>query len=177
MNKLTIDSRNRTIDIMRIICTCWIVFAWHYKEYCVDINLSNPVFLRLTFGILATFFWISGYVADIHNLLNQQKYTIFLKKKFERILPLFILSAISMFAISMWKGVSYITSFRQFFLTVFFIAPIVGESPSTLWYVDILGIYYILLCCVRLLGKKTKYVYYLFGCTYFGLLLLSRINA
>ena len=173
MNEQTIKNRNRTIDIMRIICTCWIVFAWHYTEYCADIDLSNPVFLRLTFGILATFFWISGYVADINNLLNQQKYKIFLLKKFERILPLFILSAISMFAISMWKGLSYIKSLRQFFLTIFFVAPIVGQAPSTLWYVNVLGIYYILLCCVHFFCKKTAYIYYLFGCTYCVLLLLS----
>ena len=174
MSKRITEHRNLTIDFMRIICTSWLVYAWHFQEYCGDLNLSNPVFLRLTFGILASFFWISGYVTDSQNLLGQKKGLLFLSKKCERIIPLFLLSAISMYVISMWKRLSYISSLRQLLITIFFVAPIVGQAPSTLWYVDILVIFYLLLCAVRCFVKKKVYIY--FGIIYCLLFLLSKFT-
>ena len=63
--------RNFGIDCIRICCTFWIVYVWHYKEYCSDFSLPYSFFSKITFGVLATFFWISGYVADTRNLLLQ----------------------------------------------------------------------------------------------------------
>ena len=146
--------RNFGIDCIRICCTFWIVYVWHYKEYCSDFSLPYSFFSKITFGVLATFFWISGYVADTRNLLLQGNVKTFIRKKKQRLYPLLLLSAMSLYIISKWKDLLYISSFRQLILTITFMAPIVGQAPSTLWYIDVLIIFYILIAIIIGLFKN-----------------------
>lgn len=142
---MTIKKRLEFVDCSRAMCMLWIVGAWHMFGYLNNINeaiLSSTITSSITNGVLATFTFISAYFLGQKRISSMHDILEFLKKRFLRIYPLFFLSCTSFLLIYIWGQVEYINGVYQYILTLLGIAPLVGKSPQTIWYVSMLLSFY-----------------------------------
>ncbi len=99
-------------------------------------NYNNIITYRITWIILGTFIFISGYFIGQKKIaINKKSLISFYLNRILRIYPLYLLS-ISIFS---YLGLSDVkTSLKAALL----ISTIVGPSPPTLWFITMLMIFY-----------------------------------
>lgn len=52
------------IDYCRLLCCLWIVALWHMERYLISPRgIENEAGEYITSGVLATFFFVSGFLA------------------------------------------------------------------------------------------------------------------
>ncbi len=137
--KESTQHRNAGIDILRAAGCLYIVGFWHLLDYTnAVVHYNNPVTLRLTYIILGTFIFVSGYYVGLRFKTTSRNDIIgFYKKRLIRIYPLYLI-AILLFAMLQLSDVR--TSLKAAFL----ISMIVGKSPPTLWFIALLMTYYVI---------------------------------
>ncbi len=117
----------------------YIVGFWHMIGYTKAIqNYKNIITYRLTWVILATFVFVSGYFIGKNSIeLHKQTLISFYLKKVMRIYPLYFLSILvfTYFGLSDFK-----TSIKAFFLVSMFVKP----SPPTLWFITMIMFFYVI---------------------------------
>ena len=134
-----IENRNIGIDLLRGLCIIYIVCFWHMLNYTNAVpNYNNIVTYRITWIILATFVFISGYFIGQGAFEIKKQYIVsFYTKKVIRIYPLY-LSSIMLF---MYLGLLDLkTSIKAILMVSMFLRP----SPPTLWFVTMIMTFYII---------------------------------
>lgn len=142
--------RNYALDILRAVAAIYIIGFWHNVDY-VDLDfLKTPFTKSWAIIALGVFFIVSSYL-----LTNQQREVIasrpegkerkkiihqFYLKRVLRIYPLYAIAVLLFFwmEIGRWSIPHLVTS-----LTL--IAAIIDKSPLTLWFINVIFLYYLAL--------------------------------
>jgi len=155
------------LDIVRVLCTLWIVGYWHLQDYDVlHITLFDGAYF-ITTSVLVCFFFISG-------LLNSKKaddIKAFYKNRFSR---LYILYLVALF-ISTMQGIQPSQSFKFLVFSSLGLSGFCGPQPITLWFIANLLFFYLitpfvtkLSHCLRKFGGVyvTLSIFIIFFCAY-----------
>lgn len=130
--------RIEIFDIMRAFCMVWIVIFWHGKL----LNSNSPIGYYVTIGVLAMFTFISGYLSGMG---NAEKALYYYRKKFIRFYPIFILSCLSLYGMHLLdSSFQFIKTPFQMFCSMTGLACFMGNMPLTVWYFDMLIIFYLM---------------------------------
>lgn len=137
--KSTKSKRNIGIDLLRVASIFYIVGFWHMLDYTKAIpNYNNFVTIRLTYIILGTFVFISGYFLGLpKNNIGKHNILLFFKKRFLRIYPLYLLSIL---LFTFFNLSNTITSLKAACLLSMFARP----APPTLWFITMIMLFYLI---------------------------------
>lgn len=125
-------------DVMRTGCMVWIVIFWHGNF----LDGNSPAWNCVTIGVLVMFTFISGYLGGLGKAEDALYYY---KKKFFRFFPILIMSCVSLYLMyRMNTSFGFITSPFQLFCSITGLACFMGNMPLTVWYFDMIIIFYIL---------------------------------
>lgn len=137
--------RDIALDIVRDICSFWIVCVWHLSNYSDSWELSHNVFcLDITYASLFCFMFLSGYFIKKYKFANPQDIGKFYRKRFIRFYPLFFISSLSLLLVSSIIGKPWFCSNFQFLLCVSGLASFHMPQPPTLWFMSMLMFFYII---------------------------------
>ena len=136
MKDLT-NIRNIGIDLLRSLCILYIVGFWHLLGYTEPIpKYDNFITLRITYILLGTFTFISGYYIGLKNtVINKQSLIQFYKKRFLRVYPLYFI-AIGLFTIL------HLSDFDTSIKAALIISMFAQPATQTLWYITMLMLFY-----------------------------------
>lgn len=138
------NKRVAFFDCARSLCLLHIVGYWHiYRQFTVPAKLPAALGNSLTQGVLATFFFISAYFLGRKPIASPKDALRFYQKRLLRFYPLFFLSATSLLAIHYLFRVDYISSFRQYVLSLFGLSCFFTPAPQTIWFVSMLIPFYL----------------------------------
>jgi hypothetical protein len=150
--------RKVPIDIMRAVSMLYIVGFWHSLDYTKVVTWHyNPVTYRLTVGALSLFVLISGFLTGRQDGgLARGEIWRFYKTRFWRIyLPFVIASGLFLAA-----GVS---DAFALFKGVTLVAMLLAPPPFTLWFVNMILLFYLI--APLLIGLRGNAVAYIALCT------------
>jgi peptidoglycan/LPS O-acetylase OafA/YrhL len=150
--------RKVPIDVMRAVSMLYIVGFWHLLDYTKVVTWHyNPVTYRLTVGALSLFVLISGFLTGRHDGgLARGEIWRFYKTRFWRIyLPFVIASGLFLAAgvsdaLALFKGVTLV-------------AMLLAPPPFTLWFVNMIVLFYLI--APLLIGLRGNEVAYIALCT------------
>jgi surface polysaccharide O-acyltransferase-like enzyme len=151
---VALPMRQVPIDVMRALSMFYIIGFWHLLDYTNLVRWHhNSVTYRLTVAALSLFVFISGFLTGRKDgVLAQGEIWRFYRTRFWRIyLPfviasgLFLVSRVSD-AFTLVKGVTLV-------------AMLLAPPPFTLWFVNMLILYYLIApLLIRLRGNKSGYI-------------------
>lgn len=127
-------------DVARSLLMLWIVGLWHLSDYAIN----SPLFLNganctlITYGVLATFSYISGWFAAKANNEEEFKLKNLLRYYFDRIsriYPLYIIAVILFFVFGLLSADQLLPSILLYF-------EFTDKAPITIWYIGVLFVYY-----------------------------------
>lgn len=132
------ETRNYSLDVLRIVATIFIVFHHYQQTFEVAFPTEiNFFYGKFYFGYMVEFFFVlSGFfmATYIPKIQNGQSFTTFIKKRLVRLLPLIAIAALVYELITIWgarNGSAYVTSLSQSY----------GYQISVWgWIIDSLGI-------------------------------------
>ncbi len=142
--------RDYALDVLRAIAAIYIIGFWHHVDY-VDLDLLKTPFTK-SWAIIAlgVFFTVSAYLLTSQqrknissNLEGKERTEIihqFYIKRVLRIYPLYAAAVLLFFLVDIgrWSIPHLITS-----LTL--VAAVIDKSPLTLWFINVIFIYYLAL--------------------------------
>lgn len=130
------------INYVRALCMLWIVGFWHLGGKS-SFAYSNIVTLLFTKGILATFTYISGRLYANRIISGKKEAIAFYKKRLTKVYPLFWMSATMFYILHLFDTQFWhITSLRQYTLSILGIACIFPPAPGTVWFIDMLLLFW-----------------------------------
>ena len=141
------------LDIIRVICMIWVIALWHMRNYTQPLNwnlISIQTMQQITFGCLAMFTFLSGYLAGGKRISSVQNALSFYWNRIIRLYPLYFLSCISLWVVHMIDKKQLITS-------ILLVGELVGNPPSTIWFINMIFLFYFftpLLNAVEKPGRK-----------------------
>lgn len=124
-------------DVLKGLCMAYIVAFWHMLEYVPETGWAYTGFSsRFTVGVLATFVFVSGYLAGLKGAIPWGRPTfIYYVNRFRRVyVPFFI--ALAIFYISGLCG-GRVTVQAAALVSMF-----VPPGPPTLWFITMIMVYY-----------------------------------
>lgn len=130
--------RDITIDTIRAILVLYIVAIWHISDYTQVYSMNNVVAYCITCAAMGAFMFISGFLLKEKyriNSLGDAKF--FLKKRFIRIIPLYIVAVLYYVIIGdvpWWKVPLSIIGLSSF----------IQPMTNTLWFVELIILFYLL---------------------------------
>lgn len=137
--------RDIALDIVRVICTLWIVCVWHLSSYSDSWDISQSIICQnLTRASLFCFMFLSGYLLKKYRFECLYDVGVFYKKRFLRFYPLFFVSALLLFLVSNAIGKPWFNSNSQFVLCVLGLSSFSMPQPPTLWFMSMLMFFYII---------------------------------
>ena len=157
--KINLNNRVNYFDNCRAICMLWIVGVWHLLDYGDHTSISGTAIgTSITTGVLAAFTFISGYFLGKSKVETRKDILLFWKKRLLRFYPLFFLSCTSLYLIHLIFGYNYITSFKQYILTLIGLSDFLGAPPLTVWYISMLMLYYFITPLIIKIGNLRKQI-------------------
>lgn len=132
-----INSRDMGVDFLRGASILYIVGFWHMLNYTDAIpEYNNLVTYRVTWIVLGTFVFISGYFMGKKEIEIEKKSLMsFYKNRVLRIYPLYLLSLITFTYLGMSD---FMTSLKAALVLSMFFKP----APPTLWFITMLMFFY-----------------------------------
>lgn len=141
------------MNMLRGLVILYIVGVCHLDNYIGGV-LESPLNSVLTYMCLGWLFWSSGYtLSSIYSgQFSKSEAVTFLKKRFIRIYPLFLLVSVPFyFAVDQ--------NFDKLINTITFASIFTGESMYTLWFVPVIFSCYIIFVLGRMTPKKYRYIF------------------
>ena len=151
--KNKIVNRDIGIEFLRGASIVYLVGFWHMLNYTDAIpNYNNVVTYRITWIILGTFVFISGFFIGKKRIeLKKESLITFYINRVLRIYPLYLISLVTF----IFFGLSdFTTSLKAALMLSMFLKP----SPPTLWFVTMLMIFYIMSPFLMLACQKIKII-------------------
>ncbi|MGB7564499.1 MAG: acyltransferase [Prochlorococcaceae cyanobacterium] len=148
----TSQSRRQGIDLIRSVSILYIVGFWHLLGYAPAIDgYKNDLTSRLTLVVLGLFLFISGHLIGQSSSLSARGWRSipeFYKRRLIRIYPPYLL-ALLLFELCglLERG--------QLLPAVFLVSSLVGNHLKTLWFVEVLMVFYLLAPFLLLLQRST----------------------
>lgn len=134
-------NRNVTLDLVRALSILWIVCIWHLTDYCTVPFLNIKYGDYFTKTCLSLLFWISGLFNGRHDFSKPGSWaSFFLKRLFRLYIPFFIASFLLLLVD--YPCVFYKTS-SVFVTSLIPGAALFVRCPSTVWYVMVLLVFYL----------------------------------
>lgn len=132
------------LDCARSLCMLFIVAYWHiYAHFSAPAALPDPWGGSISRGVLAAFFFISAYFLGKKPIDSVRDALVFYKKRLLRFYPLYFLSCTSLLLIHYLWRVDYISSFRQYALSLLGLSCFLTPAPKTIWFVSMLIPFYL----------------------------------
>lgn len=145
--------RSVFFDVLRLVCILNVIAVIHARQYsvklCQAIDSHFPAWGYIV-GSMAALFFASGYLLSKANTIsNAHDVVVFAKKRILRILPLYAVALVTIpFPASAWRKALMLIGINNF--TRF--------TLSTLWFVSILIVFYVLFSIMELLKRcKLRY--------------------
>lgn len=153
------NNRDFSLDLLRGLSMLYIVGYWHLFNYTSTFpQYYNIVTLRITWIILATFTFVSGYFVGLKNIdFNKEGISYFYKNRTLRIYPLYLVALIVFFVFGMAN--LFTISKAAIAVSMFF-----KPAPPTLWYVTMLLSFYLIspFLIMVMKNKRTTYIWVLY---------------
>lgn len=146
------------IDIMRLICTIYIIGFWHLDDYMsteIQKLTANNFTYQTTYCVLAAFTVLSGFLAANNSITNSSDIFFYYKKKILRLYPLFVVACI------LFVLCGYI-SLDHLLINIIGLGEIIPPFPSTLWFMCMLFIFHFFAPFLIKINKL-KYQVFFFG--------------
>lgn len=144
------NSRNRDVvlDIARSLCIIEIVGFWHLIDY-IKIGAAWEWIIipgrQLTTCALATFTFLSGWFMRKHHISSFRDVKAFYVKRLKRFWIPFFIAATSIYIITLLtSSTPWFNSPYYYCLTILGLAWFVQPMPLTLWYMDMLMLFYLI---------------------------------
>lgn len=132
-----IQDRHIFFDIIRGFGILYIIAVHHGNEYYGGI-LNTQLDSIVTYNILGALFFISGYLLASKYAINKYiDISNFLKKRFMRIYPLYVLAIVTFYFV-------FDISIKTLFLNAAFVSIVTRDSLLTLWFVSIACSFYLM---------------------------------
>lgn len=141
--------RSVFFDVLRAVCILNVIAVIHARQYsarlCQAIDSHFPAWGYIV-GTMAALFFASGYLLAKSNTIdNAHDALLFAKKRILRILPLYVLSLLTIpFPAPMWRKATMLLGINNF----------MGFSLSTLWFVSVLMVFYVLFPIMRVVKRR-----------------------
>ena len=130
--------RDISIDIIRAISMIYVIAIWHLSDYTQTFSLEGTFPYCITVAIMGTFMFVSGFLLKgKYDITGKRDVHNFFKKRFIRIIPLYILAAsyyVMVGDMSWWRIV----------LSVFGFSTFIQPMTNTLWFVEMIILFYLL---------------------------------
>ncbi|MBD5095555.1 MAG: acyltransferase family protein [Lachnospiraceae bacterium] len=140
------EGRKYFIDCARAMCMLYIVGFWHLIPY-IDKGIQSLLTRKITYGVLAVFTFISGYLLGSKKVQDHKDCLIFYIRRLLTFYPLFVIAAALMWYIG------YIKNFREWLFTVLGLSGIISPAAVTLWYLCMLMLFYLVTPLVNFCHK------------------------
>ena len=148
------NKRLVSVDCARALCMLFVIGIYHMKgSYLVNPGLS-PMLKGMIVPVLATFTAISAWFLGKKRLESRADVLGFYKSRLVRAYPLFLLSCVSLYAVSLVVG-KYFHGLKQLGLTLIGLSPVFGPAPSTVWYISMLMLFWLLTPLFTFRRKET----------------------
>lgn len=142
--------RSYSLDVVRVLCTFWIVCVWHLSNYAESWDISdNAVCQHITRGVLFCFMFLSGLLLKKYEFTTKTSVLEFFKKRLIRFYPLFFLSALSLYLGGLLLGYPWFKDIHHFILCILGLSSFSMPQPSTLWFMSMLMFFYIITPLVK----------------------------
>ncbi len=141
------------MNMIRGLVILYIVGVCHLDNYIGGV-LESPVNTVMTYMCLGWLFWSSGYtISSIYSEQFSLKDTLsFLKKRFLRIYPLFLIVSIPFyFAVDQ--------NFEKLINTLTFASIFTGKSMYTLWFVPVIFSCYVVFALGKMIHDKYRSIF------------------
>lgn len=154
-----------SIDNLRAFCVLWIVAFWHQIGYWPkELHLSanaDAVCQIITWSILATFTYVSGYFLGQTQIKSCDDVKLFYIKRAKRFYCLYLLSCVTLFISGLFLfkngiGQKWFADSTTFFYTILGFSTYTSRPPATLWYFSMLMSFYWLTPLI-IHSKNAKY--------------------
>jgi peptidoglycan/LPS O-acetylase OafA/YrhL len=141
-------------DAVRALAMVYIVGIWHQLDYFEALKVHDlPVLKALTIAALGIFFFISSFLltarqgdAELSWASVKQFYT----KRILRLYPLYCIAVILFFVLDIGRD----WDLGRLFSALFLVAAILDNAPATLWFINVIFLYYLILPIFWLLSRS-----------------------
>lgn len=129
-------------DIARSLLMLWIIGLWHLSNYTTSIPefLQEETSRLVTIGVLATFTFISGYLAALYNdgmEINIKNLLCYYWRRFIRLYPLYLGAIILFYVLG-------ILTKEELMPSIFMYFEFTNNAPITIWYIGLIFLFYFL---------------------------------
>lgn len=135
--------RDFAFDLLRTICSLWIVGCWHLLDYLPN-DAHFEIGDSITTTALAAFIFMSGFFLQKYTFVDLNDCYSFYKKRFLRFYILYTLSIVTLIVGGVIVGNSWFASKEQIMLSFLGLSTVFTPSPATIWFMSMLMFFYIL---------------------------------
>lgn len=136
-------------DLMRSACAIWIVAFWHMNDYGSSIIKSNNITAGITYGVLATFFYLSGRFTN-NTSVNAAIAVKYLLHRMKKMYPLYLLGIFTLLPLH------YSKTIHDFIKAILCLQVFFPEMIYTLWFMEVLFILYIFSSLLRIMKNRKR---------------------
>ena len=164
-------TRNISFEVVRVLAAFYIIFFWHQVNYINLDTFKTESTQLIALVCLGTFFVMSGYFLTLGEKITSAKnkksaIVQFYVKRLLRIYPLYAFAVLTFFMLEIGDW-----TWLRLLLSLTLLAAIFDLSPLTLWFVNVIFLFYIIA------PFFWKYTYsslriLAFGATFFAILVL-----
>lgn len=132
-------------DILRSLLVIYIVCVWHLLDYIPKSDLEETIRIYgedITHIVLACFTLISGLFLSKYKITGRRDILNFYLKRLGRFYILYVIALLLFFVTSPPWGGRWLNA-RSFCLSILGISPLFNIAPGTLWYMNMLMLFYI----------------------------------
>lgn len=147
-------------DILRSFAVIWIIAIWHFSNYfspnsCFGNIVNESSCITMTKVMLSLFMFLSGLFTNtvFSNGKDIKSYYI---KKAKRFYPLYAVATFTLYFTTIPETIVFYDSPLQLILSLFGLATLFHQAPSTLWFMDML--LFLILITPFLMWKSNKWI-------------------
>ena len=132
-------------DILRSLLVIYIVCGWHLLDYIPKSDLEETIRIYgedITRIVLACFTLISGLFLSKYKITGRRDILNFYLKRLGRFYILYVIALLLFLVTSPPWGERWLNA-RSFCYSIFAISTLFNIAPSTLWYINMLMLFYI----------------------------------
>ena len=167
MNTNMVKDRIYTYDIIRGLSALWIVCLWHLADYYQGIHIVNLFYNKISYsitsGVLAIFSFISGLFLTKYEIKCKSDIFYFYKKRLSRFFILLTISLITLTIVKNSEGDFWISSTYNLIMDITGLCAFTNCMPKTLWFFDMLLLFYVMTPIIQIFKDKYKKVTILYG--------------
>ena len=163
MNKSE-NNRDLTIDIIKILCTFWIVGFWHLSSYGNVFSSHILLGSEITASVMGIFMFFSGYFLSKYQTENLKDVFSFYKKRLSRFYILYLLSIVSLYIRGLFTIKPWFKNNLHILLSCFGLSSFYNPNVGTLWFMSMLMFFYVITPIINI--KKNIYWKVFIGITF-----------